>query len=89
MKKPTQTDLKESLVKHQDKLGAFYQRRDIKKITEDQLMLGEESMSIMEPEIAPEQKSALSNSVNNVPDFKNKMAKEVLKAIAKTPKKTE
>ena len=52
-------------------------------------MLGEESMSIMEPEIAPEQRSALSNSVNNVPEFKNRMAKEVLKAIAKTPKKTE
>jgi len=46
-------------------------------------------MSIMEPEIAPEQASALSNSVNNVPDFRNKMAKQVLKAITKTPKKTE
>ena len=89
MKKPTQTDLKESLIKHKDKLATFYQRKDIKKITEDQLMLGEESMSIMDPEIAPQQQSALSNSLNNVPDFKNQMAKEVLKAITKTPKKTE
>ena len=34
-KKPTQADLKESLVKYGDKLNTFYQRDDIKKITED------------------------------------------------------
>ena len=34
-KKPTQADLKESLHKYGDKLNTFYQRQDIKKITED------------------------------------------------------
>ena len=34
-KKPTMADLKESLVKYGDKLNTFYQREDIKKITED------------------------------------------------------
>ena len=39
-KKPTVADLKESLLKYGDKLNTFYQREDIKKITEDQLVLG-------------------------------------------------
>ena len=35
MKKPTHTDLKTALDKHKDKLGNFYQNRNIKKVTED------------------------------------------------------
>lgn len=85
MKKPTYADLKDALLKHKDKLGTFYQRKDIKKITEDQLILGEESMSLCDPRIGNEQASALSNSVHNVPEFKNRMAKQVLKAITTTP----
>ena len=42
MKKPTQADLRTALTKHNDRLGQFYQRKEIKKITEDQLMMGEE-----------------------------------------------
>jgi len=34
-KKPTMADLKESLIKYGNKLNTFYQREDIKKITED------------------------------------------------------
>ena len=49
MKKPTQADLKTALLKHKDKLGGFYQNKNIRKITEDQLMLGEESLSLAEP----------------------------------------
>ena len=42
MKKPTQADLRTSLLKHKDKLGGFYKNKNIKMVTEDQLMLGEE-----------------------------------------------
>ena len=35
MKKPTHADLKDALIKHRDKLDTFYQKKDIKKITED------------------------------------------------------
>ena len=89
MKKPTHTDLKTALDKHKDKLGNFYQNRNIKKVTEDQLVNGDESMSLQEPEMSPEQAKVLSNSVHNVPDFKNKMAKRVLKAITSTPPRND
>lgn len=46
-------------------------------------------MSLAEPEISPEQQGTLSNSIHNVPDFKNKMAKQVLKAITMNPPKNE
>ena len=39
--------------------------------------------------MVPEQASALRNSVNNVPEFKNKMARQVLKAITKPTVKSE
>ena len=70
-------------------MGCFYNRDGIKKITEDQLVLGEEQMSFQDAQIDPEQAPALSNSIHNVPDFKNQMAKQVLKAITQTPTKTE
>ena len=35
IKKPTKMDLKTALRKHRDQMGCFYQRDDIKKITED------------------------------------------------------
>ena len=89
MKKPTQADLRTSLLKHKDKLGGFYKNKNIKMVTEDQLMLGEEQLSLAEPEISPEQQVTLSNSIHNVPDFKNKMAKQVLKAITTIPPKNE
>ena len=46
MKQPTHADLKTALLKHKDQLGPFYRNKSIKKITEDQLMLGEESMAL-------------------------------------------
>ena len=52
-------------------------------------MLGEESISLVEANIAPDQEAALSNSIHNVPDFKNTMAKQVLKAITMNPPKNE
>ena len=42
MKKPTQADLRMALIKHKDKLGGFYQNKNIKMVTEDQLIMGEE-----------------------------------------------
>lgn len=54
MKKPTQADLKTALLKHKDKLGSFYKRKDIKKITEEQLLLGEESLSLNDAEMSAE-----------------------------------
>lgn len=67
MKKPTQTDLRAALTKHNNKLATFYQRKEIKKITEDQLMLGEESISLQDAAYAADQAAALKNSVNNAP----------------------
>lgn len=52
-------------------------------------MLGEESLSLVEPQITPEHEAALSTPHHNAPDFKNKMAREVLKAITMTPPKNE
>jgi len=49
MKKPTHTDLRMALDKHKEKLGSFYQRNDIKKITEDQLIHGEASIDLGDP----------------------------------------
>ena len=46
-------------------------------------------MSLCDPRIGNEQASALSNSVHNVPEFKNRMAKQVLKAITTTPQRRE
>ena len=54
MKKPTHADLRTALLKHKDKLGGFYQNKNIKKITEDQLLLGEESLSFIEANISPD-----------------------------------
>jgi len=51
MKKPTHADLRTALYKHKDNLGTFYQRKEIKKITEDQLKLGEESISLGDADI--------------------------------------
>ena len=42
-----------------------------------------------EANVAPDQAQALHNSIGNVPDFKNKMAQQVLRAIAKVPKPDE
>lgn len=66
-------------------MGKFYQARNIKQVTEDQLMQGEESLSFVEPDLSPDQAEVLRNSASNVPEFKNKMAKQVLKAITHKP----
>ena len=70
-------------------MGQFYQARNIKQVTEDQLMQGEESLSFVEPDLSPDQAEVLRNSASNVPEFKNKMAKQVLKAITHKPQKFE
>ena len=46
-------------------------------------------MSLNDPQVDLEQADALRNSIRNVPTFKNKMAKEVLKAITSTPVKRD
>ena len=48
-------------------------------------MQGEESLSFVEPDLSPDQAEVLRNSASNVPEFKNKMAKQVLKAITHKP----
>ena len=52
-------------------------------------MQGEESLSFVEPDLSPDQAEVLRNSASNVPEFKNKMAKQVLKAITHKPQKFE